>query len=44
MEEKPIEKILEILKDLTLEQWNQIKNEIELFIERLNIKRYLIRS
>ncbi len=38
MEEK-IEKILEILKDLTLAQWHQIKNEIDIAYRDVELKK-----
>ncbi len=39
IEENRIEKILEILKDLTLEQWNQIKNEIDIAYRDVEYKK-----
>ncbi len=37
MEEK-IKKLLEILKDLPLEQWNQIKNEVDIVYRDVEYK------
>ena len=38
MEEK-IEKLLEILKDLPLEKWNQIKNEVDIVYRDVEYKK-----
>lgn len=38
MEDK-IEKLLEILKDLSLEQWNQIKNEVDIAYRDVEYKK-----
>lgn len=38
MKEK-IEKLIEILNDLTLEEWNQIKNEVDITYRNIEYKK-----
>ena len=37
--ENKIEKLLEILKDLTLAEWNQIKNEVDIAYRDVEYKK-----